>query len=854
MLTSHQLLDAPLTYADYKAIWQHVARQRLIEFTLYTKPDYLAGWFHHRLARRLDQFLADVVAKKSPRLMVFAPPRSGKSELVSRRFPAYALGRYPDMTFIATSYANDLASSINRDVQRVIDSPEYGQLFPGTSLFGKNIRTTAYGSYLRNSDIFEIVNHRGAYKSAGVGAGVTGRGGECFPAGTLVATNAGPVCIENLNHCTSTVKVLSFKQGVGLEWKSLEGWRRVQAAGLYRVTTASGRVVEATADHPFYTGHGYVKARDLAPGDSLLLAVPEELQHTGLRLPEESAQGPCGSLLFSRVLDAAPRGEEQPHLPGVWSAGGAAPYALPTALRSEVHAQAAGLPACDDRMPNMQHGVPGEVEGQRQMQRRVCDLLFQGVRGTWSLAENVGRGQSEVEEWCVPSASAAALCEGLSGDATEDIGARWPSLRGVQAVGHSAGGASHRQQPNEQRSIQSGNAVLEVPSSMACSTGFQTINDVVAMVEEVCTPACVYDLQVADNHNFFANGILVHNCLLIDDPVKDASEAHSETVRNSVWEWYTSTLYTRAAPGGGIMLIMTRWHEDDLAGRILENMKHSGEQWEVIKFPAIAENDEYDETGKLLRREGEALHPERFTVDMLNKIRLGTSSEAGVGSRVWASLYQQRPSAAEGNIFKREYWRFVRSPYGLPMEMTYTDRKMYFHELGINRIIQRWDTALGEKKQSDYSACVTLGIAKSRYYVLDVYKCKLEFPELKRQVQVQYDKWRPAKVIVEGGGSASGKATVQAMRKDSRVPIHECITATDKVLRADAVSPHLEAGLVSFFEGDGFVADFIEQCANFPSIKNDDDVDAFIGALEEAIKHGGAMEISDDLLRAVGAM
>ena len=497
-----------------------LAKRRLIDFITYTKPDYLAGWFHHRLAKCLDKFLQDVIDKKSPRLIIMAPPRHGKTEEVSRRFPAFALGKYPDLTFIATSYASDLASSINRDVQRIIDAPEYHELFPGTTLFGKNIRTVADGSYLRNSDIFEIVNHKGVYKSAGVGSGVTGRGGEI---------------------------------------------------------------------------------------------------------------------------------------------------------------------------------------------------------------------------------------------------------------------------------------------------------------------------------------------LLIDDPIKDAAEAHSDTVRRGIWEWYTSTLYTRCMPGGGILLIMTRWHGDDLAGRLLDNMKRGGEQWEVVKFPAIAEEDEFDEDGKLLRKEGEALHSERYTLEMLERIKSGTSDEPGVGSKVWASLYQQRPSAAEGNIFKRENWGWFK-PFKALGTMTVDERKNLFTTLGITNVIQSWDTALGGKKQNDYTACTTLGIAKNHYYVLEVWKDRLEFPEVRRVVQLLYDKWKPSKVYVEGGGSASGKATVQSMRRDSRVPLFESVRATDKVLRADTVSPTQEAKLILLPEGEIWVADFVESASNFPNVKNDDDVDSFIGAMEEAIGNSGPMQITDELLAMVGAL
>ena len=154
------------------------ARQYLADFTLYTYPTYLMGWFHREVCEALDKFLADVLAKKSPRLILTAPPRHGKSELVSRRFPAFAFGRCPDLQIIATSYGADLAQRFNRDVQRIIDDDTYRTLFPETTLNGRNVRTDSRNAFIRTSDLFEIVNHKGAYRSCGVGGGITGTGAD----------------------------------------------------------------------------------------------------------------------------------------------------------------------------------------------------------------------------------------------------------------------------------------------------------------------------------------------------------------------------------------------------------------------------------------------------------------------------------------------------------------------------------------------------------------------------------------------------------------------------------------------------------------------------------------------------
>ncbi len=154
-----------------------LAKAYLAGFVRATAPGYLMGWVHERICAELNVFLTAVATGESPRLMLCMPPRHGKSELASRRFPAYVFGRYPDMSIIGTSYSADLSSRLNRDVQRVMEQPEYQAIFPETRLSAKNIRAVASGNYLRNSDLFEIVDHRGTYRSAGVG-GITGMGGD----------------------------------------------------------------------------------------------------------------------------------------------------------------------------------------------------------------------------------------------------------------------------------------------------------------------------------------------------------------------------------------------------------------------------------------------------------------------------------------------------------------------------------------------------------------------------------------------------------------------------------------------------------------------------------------------------
>lgn len=177
-VTDHSSLRNRQTLEAYKRRAIAEARESLMGFTLYTNPLYETGWFNELLSAELDQFLADVEAGKMPRLMIFAPPRSGKSEKASRRFPAYVLGKHPDWNVIACSYSSDLANRMSRDTQRIVGSKKYADVFPDTSL--PSGRSGAGGA-IRTAELWEVINgqgdiHGGAYRAAGVNGGITGQG------------------------------------------------------------------------------------------------------------------------------------------------------------------------------------------------------------------------------------------------------------------------------------------------------------------------------------------------------------------------------------------------------------------------------------------------------------------------------------------------------------------------------------------------------------------------------------------------------------------------------------------------------------------------------------------------------
>ena len=158
------------------------ARTSLVDFVRYTKPDYLFGWFNEELCAILDQFIEDVINRKSPRLLIKAPPRHGKSEVASRRFPAYILGRYPWLQVMNASYSAELASAMNRDVQAIMDSPEYNRIFPNTKINGemaKLLNDKSVKNLKKTADFVET-NEHGYLFSGGVGGAFTGFGSDVF--------------------------------------------------------------------------------------------------------------------------------------------------------------------------------------------------------------------------------------------------------------------------------------------------------------------------------------------------------------------------------------------------------------------------------------------------------------------------------------------------------------------------------------------------------------------------------------------------------------------------------------------------------------------------------------------------
>jgi len=300
--------------------------------------------------------------------------------------------------------------------------------------------------------------------------------------------------------------------------------------------------------------------------------------------------------------------------------------------------------------------------------------------------------------------------------------------------------------------------------------------------------------------------------IILDDPLKP-DDALSETRRNSVNEWYDNTLVSRlnSKEDGVIVVVMQRLHQDDLVGHVMTQ-----EDWELVSFPAIAEEDESHliETPwgnrRFLRKAGEVLEPQRESKAVLAAIR------RTLGEYNFASQYQQNPMPLGGAIVKTE-WLTYYEPGDRPK---------------FSCVLQSWDTANKSGELNDFSVCTTWGAAWDRYYLLAVSRQRLNYPDLRRAVQEQARQHHADIVLIED--NASGTQLIQDLKADGLYGVKPYAPppGSDKILRLYAQTAEFESGRVLLPRSAPWLDEYIRELTAFPGSKYDDQVDSTTQALE----------------------
>ena len=309
--------------------------------------------------------------------------------------------------------------------------------------------------------------------------------------------------------------------------------------------------------------------------------------------------------------------------------------------------------------------------------------------------------------------------------------------------------------------------------------------------------------------------------LIIDDPHSEQEAALSESnpeIYDKTYEWYTSGPRQRLQPGGAIVIVMTRWSKKDLTAQVLKAAdQRSGEEWEVIEFPAILPS-------------GKSLWPDFWKIEELEALK----AELPMGK--WMAQYMQQPTSDVSAIIKREWWQIWESD------------EPPFCEF----IIQSWDTAFLKTERSDYSACTTWGVFykpddtglnQANIILLNCFKERMEFPELKQRAQQEYKEWDPDALIVEA--KASGAPLVFELRAMG-IPVQEYTPSrgNDKIARLNSVADIFASGRV-WVPNTAWAEELVEEVASFPSGEHDDLVDSMTQALLR-YRRGGFIRLDSD--------
>lgn len=309
--------------------------------------------------------------------------------------------------------------------------------------------------------------------------------------------------------------------------------------------------------------------------------------------------------------------------------------------------------------------------------------------------------------------------------------------------------------------------------------------------------------------------------IIADDLLKGPQEADSEATRASTAAWWQEVLMTRQMPNAAMLLIGTRWREDDIMGMALEA---GGDSWTKLVLPFEAE-----ENDALGREPGELLWPARFTRDDVPSVEKGD-----ISSRAWSALYQGRPTAAEGNLFKREWFnrRYKEIP---PLVDMSTSREV---NLPTRVTVTALDAASKTGALNDFSVFVTVMTDGKDIYVLDVFREKMEFTQLVSAAKRVYREQRPRIMYVED--ASNGVALVQQLQANSGVRILPVRPDGSKEARANAVTALFESGRVLLPERAPWLDAFIDEMCSFPNGRHDDQVDSCVLALRKIVNDWNA--------------
>ena len=754
-------------------------------------------------------------------------------------FPAWFIGRNPDWQIIWSTYNQKRGDDVGRKVRNLVDSDLHREIFPGCAI-SSDSKSVSHFSTIQGGEYFNI----------SVGGGATGRGANCLPAETMlnvkIDSSIKTVDIATLVELLSSkeIKILSLDHTSNtLVYKKIIAARKEITNELYKITTNSGNYIRATGEHKFFIqGQGYIKTKDIQKGDTITIITDKKIPSmSGVwkkknyrlsslqillsyasksryknnmcmvrkRSSKKELRSTCSNkkkaqryVLFNRMFPKTSRCKKQKKMCNLRKNNRNA-YTKILFQQMQKRVQRAKENAKNNMSSMWENIFPIKLLNAALLPRMCQSNTFS--ENAWntefqlSAWERIQHHITQNAPFNTREGQQSMRCMQYSNG--ESIDGRW-QYREQNKEGNSLT-TSHRWGQDQQCTRKSNNTMSQLSYNSS-----QIKEDTISQIERISTdPIPVYDIQVEGTSNFFAHAvhnkrtitndnylILTHNCFIIDDPIKSRKEIESQTIRKDLHEWYRAVAYTRLMPDNRIIMINTRWHENDLSGYVLK--EHPQEDWTILDLKAIAEENDI-----LGREVGDALWPEAYPQSSLNAI------EKIIGSYEWNAQYQQHPVSREGGMVKHAWL------------------KRYSILPKLNRIIISWDTAFKDSEISDPSAATVWGIGENGYYLLDVINKRMEFPELKKRFLQLYEVHKATGVLVED--RASGQSLIQDIKMETRIPIIPISTNNvNKILRFDAVTTLFEAGKVFLPEEAHWLSDYEYQITNFPSTEHDDMVDS----------------------------
>lgn len=751
---------------------------------------YLEQCSHPELHPQDRPIDTDGNPERRHRLLINVPPGSMKSLLVGVFWPSWVWLTKPWFQFIYGTYQLQLTMRDANEAHKLMEDPVYKPYIePGQEWEFDNSQDTK--AYYRNT--------RGGHRnSLSVDSGGTGYRAHCFPAGTLVATEHGPMPIEDFCTAPRAPRVVTR---TGL--RAVQGARAIPRQPVGEIRTVSGRVLRCTSDHRIFTAErGYVLAQNIRKGDTFhchgsvsVCEVREAHRHAVVRNTQEDATKST-AVLQQGVFKDATGARETPRkeVSDVWHR--ITPWQWREVLQRWLHTLRtlfAGL-----RLPDVQTAISADWG--------ASSILRAGMQGCGAFDCDAQTGKPEIRR-------RDELRDAIRPSFGDDSGTGSVFVRDLRsstatdAVRQAqSDSASHRRRHDEQRTMESGNDVPLVPHEAP-----QIETDAVAEPWSICPgEVTVYDIQVEADHHFFANGILVHNCIVFDDPLNVKKAPTIESLMAAI-DWWEQRMSTRENnPGADSFIgIMQRMNELDLIGYLLEKdrleleLDPDHEPYHLVKIPAYKRLKDstalqYPEDPRT--QEGENFFPDRFPEKALKAVK---TSLKEVG---FEAQFQQNPAPAGGGIFEcanlklwvphtanlQEFPRYrIENKQG---ESLFLEVVQLPKPEELSQWIQTWDCAFKGEKDSDFVCGQTWAYAKANFYMMAMKMDKMDISQTMDAIK-DMNKQFPQAYPIYIEDKANGPAIITML--SSQIPGLEGVNPEGgKIARANAIAPFVKSGNV----------------------------------------------------------